>query len=104
MSINSLGLNIFWHGKYTFKEHDDLLTKYTQLAKKLKALEMKNVHEIRTEDICVICNRQGHSTGGCPTLPAYKEVLQSEDHVSVTAMNQYNKPFKYTFPNTYNPG
>ena len=82
------------------REQDDLQTKYTQLARKLEALEMKKVHEISTKDICVICGKQGHSTGGCPTLRAYKEVLQSKDQVFVNAMNQSSKPFTSAFSNT----
>lgn len=109
-SRQALGSNTSGHGKYTLREPDDLQAKYTQLARKLEALEIKKVHEISTpnkiEDFCVICDRPGHSAAGCPTLPAFKEVLHGGDQISVNAMSQTQgqKPFNSAYSNTYNPG
>ena len=38
----SVGPNTSGHDKYMLKEQDDLQAKYTQLARKLEALELKN--------------------------------------------------------------
>ena len=53
---------------------------------------------------CVICDRQGHSIVGFPTLPTFKEVLQNGVQISVNALNQLQKSFNNAFSNTYNPG
>ena len=81
----------FGHGKYQLKEQNDLQTKYTQLSRKLESLEIKKIHEVSTsfgnEKPCVICERPGYSTTGCPTLPAFKEVLNGEQSF-VNFLNQ----------------
>lgn len=100
--------NTYGHGKYQLKEQGDLQTKYDQLSRKLESLEIKKIHEVSTssgsEEKCVICDRSGHATAGCPTLPAFKEVLQGGDQVSVNILNQSQKPLNSAYSNTYNPG
>ena len=65
-------LNTPEHGKYTLREQDYLQTKYAQLSRKLESLEIKKIHVVSTpssnEETCVIYERPGHSTDGCPTL------------------------------------
>ena len=79
------------YGKYKVRKQDDLQTKYAQLARKLESLELKKNHEVSTsscsEEICVICDRQGHSAAGCPRLSVFKEVLQNGEQISVNAFN-----------------
>ena len=65
--------------------------KNAQLARKLESLELKKIHKVstssRNEETFVIGDRPGHSTTGCPTLSAFKEVLNGEQS-SVNALNQ----------------
>ncbi|GFY96811.1 hypothetical protein Acr_11g0011170 [Actinidia rufa] len=102
--------NTFGHGKYQLKEQNDLQTKYDQLSRKLESLEIKKIHEVstssRNDEKCIICERSGHLTSECPTVLAFKEVLQGGDQVSVNAMSQPqgHKPFNSAYSNTYNPG
>ena len=67
-------------GKYSLTEHDDLQLKIAQLTRKLETLDVKRVNEVRTqpivEEMCVICDTNGHSTSACPTLPVVKDLLQ----------------------------
>ena len=93
--------NTSGHGKYTIREQDDLQTKYSQLARKLESLELKKIHEISTsssnDETCFICDRKGHSTTGCPTLPAFKEVLQNGEQILANALNKPQNPFNNAF-------
>ena len=75
---HDLNQNTSGHEKYTAREQDDLQMKHAQLARKLESLELKKIHKVNTlssEEICVICDRKGHSTAGCPTLLAFKKIL-----------------------------
>ena len=40
-SRQPLGSNTSWHEQYMLRDQDDLQAKHTQLARKLKALEIK---------------------------------------------------------------
>ena len=95
------------HEKYTVREQVDLQTKYAQLDRKFENLELKKIHEVSTssnnEETYVICDKPGHSTTRCPTLPTFKEVLNGEQSL-VNALNKPQKPFNNAFSNTYNPG
>ena len=105
---HNINQNAFGHKKYTWREKDDLQTKYAQLARKLESLELKKVHMVSTssssEEIFVICDRQEHCTVECPTLLAFKEVLQNEEQISVNTLNTLPNPFNSAFSNMYNPG
>ena len=94
--------------KNTLREDDNMQAKYAQLARKLEALELKIVNEISTssssEEICVIYDRQGYSAATCPTLPAFKVMLQNREQISVNALNTPQKMFNSTFSNMYNLG
>ncbi|GFY97735.1 hypothetical protein Acr_12g0002760 [Actinidia rufa] len=73
-------------GKYSLTEHDDLQLKIAQLTRKLETLDVKRVNEVRTqpivEEMCVICDTNGHSTSVCPTLLAVKDLLQGVEQSS----------------------
>ncbi|XP_057506563.1 uncharacterized protein LOC130789773 [Actinidia eriantha] len=95
-------------GKYSLTEHDDLQLKIAQLTRKLESLDVKKVNEVRTqpivEEMCVICDTNGHSTSACPTLPAVKDLLQGGEQSSVNALNPPSKQYNSPYSNTYNPG
>ena len=97
-------------GRYTLRETDDLNNKVTQLSRRLEHMELHKVNEVayvaRSEEVCVICERQGHSTNEFPTIPAFKEVLHGSNQLEVNALNQnqQRKPSNSPFSETYNPG
>ncbi|XP_057483886.1 uncharacterized protein LOC130770422 [Actinidia eriantha] len=95
-------------GKYSLTEHDDLQLKIAQLTRKLESLDVKKVNEVRTqpivEELCVICDTNGHSTSACPTLPAVKDLLQGGEQSSVNALNPPSKQYNSPYSNTYNLG
>ena len=97
-------------GRYTLRETDDLNNKVTQLSRRLENMELHRVNEVasvaKNEEICVICERQGHPTKECPTIPAFKEVLHGSNQLEVNALNQnqQRKPSNSPYSETYNPG
>jgi hypothetical protein len=88
---------------YQLREGDDLNVRISSLTRKVEAMELRKVNEIKVvqkEEVCGICEIIGHTTHECPTIPAFKEVL----HGQANAMNTYKKPFDSPYSETYNPG
>jgi hypothetical protein len=96
-------------GKYTLSANDELQAKVAQLTRKLESLELQKVNEVvitpKKEEVCTICDTHEHSTNECPTIPAFREILNEQ--VSVNAVmppQQQKRPFNSPFSDTYNPG
>jgi len=88
---------------YQLREGDDLNVRISSLTRKVEAMELRKVNEIKVvqnEEVCVICEIIGHTTHECPTILAFKEVL----HDQANAMNTYKKPFDAPYSETYNSG
>ena len=88
-------------GKYYLSQEDDLNARIASLTRKIEAMELKKVKEVKSaqnEDICVICEHVGHSTNECPNLPICKEVL----HEHVNAFNTFKKSFFSPCSKSYN--
>lgn len=88
------------------RDQDDLHAKIAQLSRKVEAIEMKKVNKVSTipqvEDMCTICETQGHSTSTCPTILAFKEVLHEQ--ATVNFLQQPRKLFNSPYFETYNLG
>ena len=54
------------------------------------------------EEMCVICDTNGHITSACPTLPTIKDLLQDEEKSSINALNPPPKQYNSPYSNTYN--
>jgi hypothetical protein len=92
-------------GLYQVKAEDDLSAKFLQLSKKVEAMELQNssqVNSMGNNAMCVICENVGHSTEECPTIPAFKEVLNNPSQVN--ALNHYNRPQNDPYSQRYNEG
>ena len=63
----------------------------SKLPQKVNSIASQEIFEI-----CEICWVMGHVTKGCPTLPAFREML----HDQANFVNQFKKPS--TFSETYN--
>ena len=90
-------------GKYQLKEEDDLNARLTSLSRRLDAMLLRKVIEIRSltkEDIYGICETMGHPTHECPTIPAFRQGL----HDQANSVNSYQNPTPSTFSETSNSG
>ena len=89
-------------GMYHLREEDDVNAKIANLTRKVEAMELRKVNSImaneKVEDICGICETNGHQTQDCPTIPAFQEVL----HEQANSMNAYKRPFSSPYSETYN--
>ena len=82
-------------GKYYLSQEDDLNARLASLTRKVEAMELKKVKEIKSvqeEEVCSNCELLGHSTNECPNLP-----------VQANFMNTFKKPFHSPYSETYNP-
>ena len=80
-------------GLYQVSKGDDIELKFLQLSKKVEAMESNKLIEGTVggrSSVCVICDKVGHSTEDCHTIPAFREVLLNLPQVN--AMNSYNRP------------
>ena len=59
---------------YNLREYHDLQAKFTSLAKKVEALELKKSCQLKSVQniVCQICETNEHSTNDRPTLPSFK--------------------------------
>ena len=100
-------------GIHHLRENDNLQAKISNLTRKLKAIELKNVNEVTVvpkvpsvpmgsgvEELCIICDHPTHSTINCPNLPQVKGAIQIEQ---ANAFNYQRKPFNSPYMETYNP-
>ncbi|XP_073307370.1 uncharacterized protein [Primulina huaijiensis] len=89
-------------GMYTVKDEHDLQARFTTLARKVEALELKKNGQLKSvqEIACHICDTSDHSTKDCPTLPSFKECLQEQANV----LNNFKRPNFEPFSQNYNPG
>ena len=70
--------------------------KFTALSRKVEAIELCKVNVVSNtvpsepirEMICVVCDSRAHNTADCPSIPAYREVVQGQTN----AINAYIKP------------
>ena len=63
---------------HVVKETNDVSARLANLTRKVEAMEFKRGGKekiIEKEDICGICETNGHMTQDYPTIPAFKEVL-----------------------------
>ena len=75
-------------GMHVIRENDDVSARLANLTRKFEAMELKKGGKekiIEKENICGICETNGHMTQDCPTIPAFKEVLYEQ----VNATNTY---------------
>ena len=89
-------------GKYHLSQEDDLSARMASLTRKVEAMELRKVQEVKpvkTEEICNICEILGHSTVECPNISLFKEML----HDQANAVETFKKPFHSPYSNTYNP-
>jgi hypothetical protein len=77
-------------GMYNLREDHDLQAKFTSLAKKFEALELKKSGQLKSvqDIVCQICETNEHLTNDCPTLPSFKECLYEQAH----ALNSFQMP------------
>ncbi|XP_073309925.1 uncharacterized protein [Primulina huaijiensis] len=89
-------------GMYTLKDEHDLQARFTSLARKVEALELKKNGQLKSvqEIACHICDTSDHSTKDCPTLPSFKECL----HEQANVLNNLKRPNFEPFSQSYNPG
>ncbi|MGV8048387.1 hypothetical protein PJP07_29735, partial [Mycobacterium kansasii] len=66
--------------------------------RKLNAMELKM--DKGKETVRGICACNIHTTENCPTIPAFRGVLNEQ----ANAVNNYQRPFTGPNSNTYNPG
>ncbi|XP_022855492.1 uncharacterized protein LOC111376749 [Olea europaea var. sylvestris] len=88
-------------GKYQLSQDDDLNARIASLSRKVEAMELRKVKEVKpvqNDEICSICETFGHLTHDCPNIPVFKEVL----HDQANAMNTFKKPFSSPYSETYN--
>jgi hypothetical protein len=83
-------------------EDHDLQAKFTSLARKVEALELKMSGQLKyvQEIMCQICEINEHSTNDCPTSPSFKECL----HEQANALNSFQRPNHNPYSQTYNSG
>jgi hypothetical protein len=86
---------------YNLREDYNLQAKFTFLARKFEALELKKSGKLKSiQDImCQICETNEHSTNDCPTLPSFRECLHEQAH----ALNSFQMPNHNPYSQTYNP-
>jgi len=60
-------------GMYNLREDHDLQAKFTSLARKVEALELKKSGQLKSvqEIVCQIFETNEHSTNDCPTFPSF---------------------------------
>ncbi|KAJ4723222.1 Integrase [Melia azedarach] len=92
-------------GKYTLSQEDDLSARVANLTRKIEAMELRKVKEVKSvlnDKVCGICEVMGHCTQDCPNVPIFKEMF----HDQANSMNTFKKPFPTHSPysETYNPG
>ncbi|XP_073024280.1 uncharacterized protein [Primulina eburnea] len=89
-------------GMYTLKDEHDLQARFTSLARKVEALELKKNGQLKSvqEIVCHICDTSDHFTKDCPTLPSFKECL----HEQANVLNNFKRPNFEPFSQSYNPG
>jgi hypothetical protein len=87
---------------YKLREDYDLEVKFTFLARKVEALELKRSGQLKYVQVivCQICETNEHSTNDYPTLPSFKECL----HEQALALNSFQRPNHYPYSQMYNPG
>ncbi|XP_022886923.1 uncharacterized protein LOC111402855 [Olea europaea var. sylvestris] len=88
-------------GKYQLSQDDDLNARIASLSRKVEAMELRKVKEVKpvqNDEICSICETFGHLTHDCPNIPVFKEVLYDQ----ANAMNTFKKPFSSPYSETYN--
>ncbi|XP_022851737.1 uncharacterized protein LOC111373434 [Olea europaea var. sylvestris] len=88
-------------GKYQLSQDDDLNARIASLSRKVEAMELRKVKEVKpvqNDEICSIGETFGHLTHDCPNIPVFKEVL----HDQANAMNTFKKPFSSSYSETYN--
>ena len=77
-------------GRYQLKEVDDVNDKLATMARKLEALEFKNVSLVGSEDpkgnYCAVCEIKDYDTMSCPIILGIKEAL----HGQTSAIGHYN--------------
>ena len=92
------------HGLFHLSEEDGMNAKVAQLTRRVEEMSLKAPQETPpqplVEAICAICETIGHPTQECPTIPAFKEMLNEQ----VNAMGVYKKPYNSPYSETYNPG
>ncbi|KAJ4723144.1 Integrase [Melia azedarach] len=92
-------------GKYTLSQEDDLSARVANLTRKIEAMELRKVKEVKSvlnNEVCGICEIMGHCTQDCPNVPIFKEMF----HDQANSMNTFKKTFPTHSPysETYNPG
>ena len=87
---------------HNLREGHDLQSKFTSLARKFEALELKkNDHVKFVQNIyCYICDFIDHYTQDCPTLPALKESLYEQ----VNVVDNFKRPNPNPYSQSYNFG
>lgn len=89
-------------GIYLIREEEDVNAKIASLTRKLEAMELQKVNMVKAIKIhnnaCDICENDAHHTKDYPTIPTFKEVL----HDQANAVNVYQRPFSWSYSNTYN--
>jgi hypothetical protein len=75
---------------YNLREYHDLQAKFTSLARKVEALELKKSGQLKfVQDIvCQLYEINEQSTNDCSTLPSFKECLHEQAH----ALNSFQRP------------
>ena len=68
----------------------------------MESNNLKEVNAAGSNSLCVICEKTGHSTENCHTIPAFREVHQNPSQIN--AMNFYNRPQNDQFSQRYNKG
>jgi hypothetical protein len=84
---------------YNLREDHDLQAKFTSLARKVTAIELKKSGQLKfVQDIvCQICETNKHLINDCPALPSFRECLHEQAH----ALNNFQRPNHNPYSQTY---
>ena len=77
----------------TLRKEDDVNAKISSLARKVEAMKLKKVNEIKflqKDEIFGICEIMGHVTHECPTVHAFKEVLHDLANAMNTSISNFH--------------
>ena len=93
-------------GMYSLLEDLDMKAKLSNLARRLKELEMRNHQKVQAvaetpmpNKPCFICQSTEHLGEECPTVPVMREMLVEQANV----VGQFKPSTNAPYDNTYNP-
>ena len=87
---------------HNLREDHDLQAKFASLARKVEALELKKIGQLKSiqDIVCQIYEINEHSKNDRLTLPSFRECLYEQAH----ALNSFQRPNHNPYLQIYNPG